>query len=413
MTGREPETGRHQIPNGEGLAATVTVMSEISPLARAIRTGFESDTTHGAVVPPIYLSSNFTFEGIGEPRPYDYTRAGNPTRDQFGEAVSLLEGGAGGTVVATGMGAITLAVFASVRSGETIVVPHDCYGGSWRLFDSLQAQGHARIEFVDLTDTERAIAAINRIKPALLWLESPSNPVLRITDIRALTEAGHEVGAKVGIDNTFLTPLGQRPLDLGVDLVVHSATKYLNGHSDVVAGVVVAATPELHDIVAWWANVLGLTGSPFDAYLALRGLRTIDVRWERHQRNAQAVAEALEGHEAIVSVNYPGLPSHPGHELAASQQQGFGAMLSFELRGGVDAVRRFADGLRLFSLAESLGGTESLVAHPSTMTHASMTQDARDAAGVTDGLVRLSIGIDPVEDLIADLTDALDRAASA
>ncbi|KAB1649927.1 cystathionine gamma-synthase [Pseudoclavibacter endophyticus] len=385
-------------------------MPDFSPLTRALRTGFESDTTHGAVVPPIYLSSNFTFEGIGAPRPYDYTRAGNPTRDLFGDAVSTLEGGAGGTVVSTGMAAITLAVFMSIRAGDTIVVPHDCYGGSWRLFDSLQSNGFARIETVDLTQTEAALDAIAQIKPALLWLETPSNPLLRISDLRALAEAGHGVGAIVGADNTFLTPLGQRPIELGVDVVAHSATKYLNGHSDVVAGVVVAKTTELHERAAWWANVLGLTGSPFDAYLALRGLRTLDVRWRRHQEVAQAVAEAIEGHDALAAVYYPGLPSHPGHELAASQQFGFGAMLSFELKGGLDAVRRFADGLELFSLAESLGGTESLVAHPATMTHASMTPEAREAAGVSDGLLRLSIGIDAADDLIADLSAALERA---
>lgn len=386
-------------------------MSEISPLARALRTGFESDTTHGAVVPPIYLSSNFTFEGINRARPYDYTRAGNPTRDLFGDAVAQLEGGSGGTVIATGMGGVTLAMFATMNAGDTIVIPHDCYGGSWRLFEALRSRGFANVECVDLTQTEKAVAEIERLRPKLLWLETPSNPLLRITDIRTLADAAHRVGGLVGVDNTFLTPLGQRPLELGADLVLHSATKYLNGHSDVVAGVLVAGTDELHEHVTWWANVLGLTGSPFDAYLALRGLRTIEVRWERHQRNAHAVAASLVGHPAIASVNYPGLPQHPGHDLAAAQQLGFGAMISFELHGGIAAVERFCDGLRLFSLAESLGGTESLIAHPASMTHLSMSEEAREAAGVTEGLIRLSIGIDPVDDLIADLRAALDRAA--
>lgn len=382
-------------------------------LSRALRTGIDADTAHGAVTPPLHLSSTFAFEGLGRPRRYDYTRSGNPTRDQFGEAVAALEGGAGATVVATGMGAIALAVLASTRAGDVIVVPHDAYGGSWRLFDSLAERGDLEVVTLDLTDAQTAIPAIEAARPALLWLETPSNPLLRITDVARLAEAGHRAGAIVAVDNTFLTPLGQRPFELGADLIVHSATKYLNGHSDVVAGVVVAKDAERAERIAWWGNVLGLTGSPFDSFLALRGLRTLELRWARHQEGAASIAEALHGHDAIQALHYPGLDDHPGHELAARQQLGFGGMVSFELRGGEGAVRSLLDGLEIFTLAESLGGIESLIAHPATMTHASMTAEARAESGIGEGLLRLSVGIEPPELLVAELLAGLDRAAGA
>lgn len=382
-------------------------------LSRALRTGIDADTAHGAVTPPLHLSSTFAFEGLGRPRRYDYTRSGNPTRDQFGEAVAALEGGAGATVVATGMGAIALAVLASTRAGDVIVVPHDAYGGSWRLFDSLAERGDLEVVTLDLTDAQTAIPAIEAARPALLWLETPSNPLLRITDVARLAEAGHRAGAIVAVDNTFLTPLGQRPFELGADLIVHSATKYLNGHSDVVAGVVVAKDAVGAERIAWWGNVLGLTGSPFDSFLALRGLRTLELRWARHQEGAASIAEALHGHDAIQALHYPGLDDHPGHELAARQQLGFGGMVSFELRGGEGAVRSLLDGLEIFTLAESLGGIESLIAHPATMTHASMTAEARAEAGIGEGLLRFSVGIEPPELLVAELLAGLDRAAGA
>lgn len=384
-----------------------------SRIAGALRTGIDADPHHGAITPPLHLSSNFSFAGLGEPRRYDYTRSGNPTRDLFAEAVSALEGGAGATVVATGMAAVALAVLATTKAGDAIVVPHDAYGGSWRLFDSLAGRGQLEAITVDLTQTEAAARAIREAKPALVWLETPSNPLLRIADLAALSAAAREAGALVAVDNTFLTPLGQRPFELGADLVVHSATKYLNGHSDVVAGVVVAKDGALAERIAWWGNVLGLTGSPFDSFLALRGLRTLELRWARHEEGAAAVAAAIDGHPALAALHFPGLPDHPGHALAARQQHGFGAMLSFELRGGEPSVRAFLAGLELFALAESLGGVESLVAHPATMTHASMTPQARERAGVSEGLLRLSIGIEPPELLVADVLAALDRAAAA
>lgn len=386
-------------------------MTEFSSLTRAIRAGIETDPAQGAVVPPLYLSSNYTFAKFGEPRRFDYTRSGNPTRAVLGEAIAELEGGAGATVVATGMGAVTLVTVGLLQPGDVVAYPHDCYGGTWRLFEQLGAKGLYRFEPVDFTDTEAAKASIAQLQPKLVWLETPSNPLLRVTDVEAIAAAAHDAGALVAVDNTFLTPLAQKPFELGADVVVHSVTKYLNGHSDVVQGAVVGRTAELAERFDWWGNVLGLTASPADSFLVIRGLRTLEVRFARHQENTLAVVDAIKGHPAVKQLNFPGLPEHPGHELAKRQQSGFGAMFSIELAGGEDAARRFVDAVELFSLAESLGGTESLVAHPATMTHASMTPEAQEAAGITGGLLRFSIGIEPVEDLIADLTAALDAAA--
>jgi len=387
------------------------------PATSAVRAGIDRDTAYGAVTPPIVLSSNFTFDGFGNKRQYDYTRSGNPTRDLLGEALAELEGGAGGVVTATGMGAITLVLNALLQPGDRLVVPHDAYGGSWRLFNALAAKGHFELITADLTDP-RSLADALAQSPTLVLVETPSNPLLRITDLRFVIEAAHKAGARVVVDNTFLSPALQKPLAFGADLVLHSTTKYVNGHSDVVGGAVVARDPELHEQLVWWANVLGLTGSPFDSFLTLRGLRTLDARMRVHQENAAAIAEALAGHPAVEKVYFPGLASHPGHALAARQQAGFGAMLSFELAGGADgdperAVRAFVEATRWFTLAESLGGVESLVAHPATMTHAAMTAEARANAGISDGLLRLSVGIEATEDLVADLVAALDAAARA
>lgn len=385
-------------------------MSDISRITRGLRAGIGTDESQGAVVPPMYLSSTYSFTGLGEPRPYDYTRCGNPTRDVLAEAISTLEGGVGTTITASGMAAITNILYVLVERGGTVIVPHDCYGGSWRLFDSLHARGDIRMVTVDFSDPAQLDAAFAQ-SPALVWIETPSNPLLRITDIEAVTKAAHAAGAKVVADNTFCSPLVQRPFEFGVDAVVHSTTKYVNGHSDVVGGAVVAADEELAEQVAWWANVLGLPASPYDSAQTLRGLRTLAVRLEAHQRNAAAVAELFASHDAVSHTYYPGLPQHPGHEIAARQQHGFGGMVSAELAGGYDAVAAFVDGLQVFNLAESLGGIESLVAHPPTMTHASMTEEAREVAGIREGLLRFSVGIDATEDILIDLRAALDRAA--
>ena len=382
------------------------------PATAAVRAGIDRDTAYGAVTPPIVLSSNFSFAGFAQKREYDYTRSGNPTRDLLAEALAELEGGAGAVVTATGMGAITLVLNALLEPGDRLVVPHDAYGGSWRLFNALAAKGHFDLITADLTDPLSLAQALAQ-SPKLVLVETPSNPLLRITDLRFVIEAAHKAGAKVVVDNTFLSPALQKPLAFGADVVLHSTTKYINGHSDVVGGAVVAREPQLHEQLAWWGNALGLTGSPFDSFLTLRGLRTLDARLRVHQENTQALVGLLDGHQAVRAVHYPGLATHPGHALAARQQHGFGAMLSVELEGGEAAVRAFVDGLQYFTLAESLGGVESLVAHPATMTHAAMAAEARAAAGITDGLLRLSVGIEHADDLVADLAAALQRAQDA
>jgi cystathionine gamma-synthase len=387
-------------------------MSACQPATVAVRAGIDRDTAFGAVTPPLVLSSNFSFEGFNAKRRYDYTRSGNPTRDLLGEALAELEGGAGGVVTATGMAAITLVLHACLRPGDTLVVPHDAYGGSWRLFNALAQKGAFELVTADLTDPRALTAALAR-KPALVWIETPSNPLLRITDLRFVIEAAHAQGALAVVDNTFLSPALQRPIEFGADLVVHSTTKYINGHSDVVGGAVVARDAALHEQLTWWANALGITGSPFDSFLTLRGLRTLDARLRVHQENTAALIAVLDGHPAVRAVHYPGLASHPGHAVAARQQQGFGAMLTLDLAGGEPAVRAFLEGLGCFTLAESLGGVESLVAHPATMTHAAMSPEARAAAGIGDGLLRLSVGIEHADDLVADLDAALARAQAA
>jgi len=290
-----------------------------------------------------------------------------------------------------------------------LIAPHDCYGGTYRLFCALAKRGALRIEFVDQTNQAEFAAALSR-KPKLVWVETPSNPLLRIVDIRAAAKAAHAVGALLLVDNTFLSPVWQQPIALGADLVLHSTTKYLNGHSDVVGGAVLAATSGLHEQLIWWANCIGATGAPFDSYLTLRGVRTLHARLTVHGENAARVADLLVGHRAVNRVYYPGLPTHAQHELAKAQQSGFGAMLSFELRGGIPQVRAFLNGLTCFSLAESLGGVESLVAHPATMTHAAMDAEARRRAGMSDSLLRLSIGIEAADDLLRDLQGGLERA---
>jgi len=381
------------------------------PATRAVRAGIDRDQAYGAVTPPLVLSSNFSFAGFDAKRRYDYTRSGNPTRDLLGDALSDLEGGAGGVVTASGMAAITLVLHALLQPGDRLLVPHDGYGGSWRLFDALARKGAFGLATVDFTDP-RALAEALATSPALVWIETPSNPLLRITDLRFVIEAAHRAGARVVVDNTFLSPALQRPIDFGADVVVHSTTKYVNGHSDVVGGAVVARDAAVHERLAWWANALGITGAPFDSFLTLRGLRTLDARLRVHQENAVALADWLQQQPGVARVHYPGLASHRGHAVAARQQSGFGAMLSLELDGGQAAVRAFVEGLACFTLAESLGGVESLVAHPATMTHAAMAPEVRAAAGIGDGLLRLSIGIEALADLQADLAAACARAAA-
>ncbi|MFK7957259.1 MAG: cystathionine gamma-synthase [Lysobacterales bacterium] len=376
----------------------------------AVRTGIESDAEHGAVVPPLYLSSNFAFRGFDDKRQYDYTRSGNPTRDLLGEAISDLEGGAGAVITSSGMSAVYL-VTHLLAADDLVLAPHDCYGGCYRLLENLQKQKKLQLKFIDFSDTDAAVQQILDQKPRLVWLETPSNPLLRVSDVRRLSEAARQVGALVVADNTFLSPALQQPISLGADIVVHSTTKYLNGHSDVVGGAVVAKTPELLEQLTWWANCIGVTGSPFDSFLTLRGIRTLKVRIAQHEANARRLVDILCTHGAVSKVYYPGLNSHCGHAIARKQQSGFGGMISFELKGDTAEVTTFLSELKLFSLAESLGGVESLVAHPATMTHAAMSEEARQEAGIAQTLVRLSVGIEHDDDLAADLTHALDSAS--
>ena len=377
---------------------------------RAVRAGIDSDTAFGAVAPPIVLSANFSFDGFAGKRRYDYSRSGNPTRDQLGDALASLEGGAGSVVTATGMAAVTLVLHALLEPGDRLLVPHDCYGGSWRLFTALAAKGAFELDSCNFTDPAALGEALER-KPNLVWIETPSNPLLRITDIAAVSSSAHAIGALVVADNTFLSPALQRPIEHGADIVVHSTTKYINGHSDVVGGAAIAAQPAILEQLSWWANALGLTGSPFDSYLTLRGLRTIDARLRLQQENCAAIAELLAQSPNVAAVHYPGLASHAGHATAARQQDGFGAMLSFDLRGGERAVRAFVEGLSCLTLAESLGGVESLVAHPATMTHAAMSEEARERAQIGPGLLRLSVGIEDLTDLSLDIRAGLERVS--
>ena len=374
----------------------------------AVRTGLDSDSQHGAVVAPIYLSSTYTFSGLGERRPYDYSRSANPTRDALAQTLARLEQGAGAVITSSGMAAVNL-VCQLLKPDDVLVAPHDCYGGTYRLFDSLHKRGVLRVIFVDYADESNIQAALQH-KPKVVWIETPSNPLLRITDISKVSQLAHDKGALVAVDNTFLSPVWQQPIKLGADIVVHSTTKYLNGHSDVVGGAVIAGSNELHEHLVWWANCTGVTGSPFDSYLTLRGVRSLHARMKVHGENAHQIAELLINHRVVKKVYYPGLASHPGYGIAKQQQTGFGAMVSFELNGNANNVRAFIDGLHMFSLAESLGGVESLIAHPATMTHAAMSEEARAKAGITDSLLRLSVGIEAIEDLNTDLIAALERS---
>jgi cystathionine gamma-synthase len=384
-------------------------MPDTSANTLAVRAGIATEREHGAVVPPIHLSSTFAFEGFNKKGKYDYTRSGNPTRDHLGDAISDLEGGTTGIITCTGMAAVTTCT-QLLSPGDLIVATHDCYGGTHRLLTHASRRGLFDVAFVDLNDPIARHEAL-ALRPRLVWIETPSNPLLRITDIARVAEEAHAVGSLVVADNTFLSPVWQQPISLGADVVVHSTTKYLNGHSDVVGGAIVAKEAGLGEELAWWANCLGVTGSPFDSYLTLRGVRTLHARARVHEENAAAVVDHLAQSEVVERVWYPGLTSHPGHEIARQQQDGFGAMVSFELLGGEPSITAFLDGLQLFTLAESLGGVESLVAHPATMTHAAMEPAARAVAGIGSNLLRLSVGIESAEDLVSDIEGGLARAA--
>ncbi|MDE1484980.1 cystathionine gamma-synthase [Xenorhabdus bovienii] len=377
----------------------------------AVQSGANIDEQYGCVVPPIYLSSTYNFTGFNEPRAHDYSRRGNPSRDVVQQVLAELEGGAGAVMTSSGMSAIHLLCTVFLQPGDLLVAPHDCYGGSYRLFDSLSKRGAYNVIFVDQLDNQALKQALAQ-KPKLVLIETPSNPLLRIVDIQYICGLAHEVGALAVVDNTFLSPVLQKPLDLGADLVVHSCTKYLNGHSDLIAGAIIAKDPVIAENLAWWANNIGVTGAAFDSYLLLRGIRTLSARVMLQQNNAAAIAEYLQQQPQVKKLYYPALKNHPGHEIALKQQTGFGAMLSFELDGDEQTLRHFLSALKLFTLAESLGGVESLISHTATMTHAGMAAEARAQAGITDSLLRVSVGIEDSQDLIADLDKAFQAAAT-
>ncbi len=379
----------------------------INKTTTAVRTGIDTDRLYGSVTPPLYLSSNFSFEDFAQPRQYDYTRSGNPTRDQLGKALANLEGGYDGVITSSGMSAIYL-VTHLLDKGDVIIAPHDCYGGSYRLFKTLNDKGLFDVRFVDQGNPSSLAEALTS-NPKLIWIETPSNPLLRVVDIRQIcSEVGNEV-IKV-VDNTFLSPILQQPLSLGADIVVHSTTKYINGHSDVVGGAVIAKSKEVHEDLAWWANCTGITGSPFDSFITTRGLRTLSVRMKQHEENAATVVDYLNKHSAVEQIFYPGLETHATHRIAAQQQTGFGAMFSFTLNQDEICQKTFVTHLQLFTLAESLGGVESLICHPATMTHAALSQEALENAGIGSNLFRLSVGIEDAQDLINDLNTALSRS---
>ena len=376
----------------------------------AVRAGIETDTQFGAITPPLYLSSNFSFADFNQTRQYDYSRSGNPTRDLLGNALADLEGGKGAVITSSGMSSI-LSVLQLLSPEDTLVAPHDCYGGSFRLFKSYADKGLFNLITVDQTNEEALTNALNS-NPKMVWIETPSNPLLRVVDIRKIAAQCKDITTTdvlVVVDNTFLSPILQQPLSLGADIVVHSTTKYINGHSDVVGGAVISKTEALHEEVKWWSNCIGATGAPFDSFLTLRGLRTLDVRIERHAKNANKVVQYLVSHPQVEHVYYPGLVGHPGHEIAKNQQSGYGSMISFKLKDDVESVKSFLKGLDLFSLAESLGGVESLICHPATMTHAALSLEDQKIAGITENLLRLSVGIENIEDIIGDLQNGFDK----
>jgi cystathionine beta-lyase/cystathionine gamma-synthase len=350
---------------------------------------------------PIVLSSTFAQDGPGVHQGYDYSRAGNPTRSALERCLAELEGATHGVAFGSGCAATT-AVLLTLKSGDHVVVGDDVYGGTFRIFDKVLKPFGIEATFLDVGDPARVRSAI-RPATRLVWVETPSNPMLKVIDIAAVSALAREKGIPVAVDNTFATPMLQRPLELGATLVVHSTTKYLNGHSDVVGGAVMTRDDALAERLHFLQKSVGGVPSPFDCYLVLRGLKTLAVRMKRHVESAQVLAEWLAAHPRVVRVHYPGLATHAGHALAARQMKGFGGMISFELAGGLEQASAFLRALRIFACAESLGGVESLAEHPAIMTHASLPPEARRAVGIGDGLIRLSVGLEDARDLIADL----------
>jgi cystathionine gamma-lyase len=374
---------------------------------KAIHAGQEPDPSTGAIMTPIYATSTYVQASPGVHKGFEYSRSQNPTRFAYERCVAELEGGARGMAFASGLAA-TSTLLDLFDSGDHIIAADDLYGGTVRLFERVRRRS-ANLDFTycDLSDT-RSLEGALRPNTKMIWVETPSNPMLKLIDLRAVAEFAKAHGLIAAADNTFASPYVQRPIELGFDVVMHSATKYLNGHSDVIGGILVTREAELGERLAFLQNAVGGVQGPFDSFLAMRGLKTLHLRMERHSENALRLAEWLEAHERVERVIYPGLKSHPQHELAKRQMHGFGGMITAILRGGLDASRRMLERCRVFALAESLGGVESLIEHPAIMTHASLPAERRAALGISDGLVRLSVGVEDFEDLRDDLAQALE-----
>ena len=374
----------------------------------AIHAGERPDKTFGAISAPIYQTSTFAFEEVGKTRGYDYSRTANPTRKVLEDTIAGLEGGEAGFAFATGMAAETTVIHL-LKAGDHVISGDDVYGGTYRLFKDVMQNFGVEFTFLRMDSRQRIEQAI-KPNTRMLWLETPSNPLLNIVDIEMAVDIARKHNLLTVIDNTFATPCFLRPIEYGIDLVVHSTTKYLNGHCDVVGGAVVTTTKELTERIQFLLNAMGTPASPFDCWLVLRGIETLPLRMQKHQENAFAIANYLKGHPAVKKVFYPGLDSHPGHEIARRQMKGFGGMVSFEINGGVDTVKNVLKRIKLFALAESLGGAASLAEHPATMSHASMPEDYRRKVGITDELIRLSVGLEHADDLIDDLRQALETS---
>lgn len=371
----------------------------------AIHAGERPDRTFGAISMPIYQTSTFAFEDVGKTRGYDYSRTANPTRKVLEDTLAQLEGGKAGFAFATGMAAETTVVHL-LKAGDHVISGDDVYGGTYRLFQDVMHDLGLEFTFLRM-NSRQAIERAIKPNTRMIWIETPSNPLLNITDVEMVVDIARKHNILTVIDNTFATSYFLRPIEYGVDLVVHSTTKYLNGHCDVVGGAVITTTDELTRRVQFLLNAMGTCASPFDCWLVLRGIQTLPLRMKKHEENAIAVANYFQRHKAVSRVFYPGIKSHPGHEIAKKQMKGFGGVVSFELKGGVEAVNRFLRRLGVFSLAESLGGTASLAEHPATMSHASMPPDYRARIGISDDLIRLSVGLENIDDLIDDLAQAL------
>lgn len=383
-------------------------MTQRKPATIAVRTGIESDSQYHAVVPPIYLSTNYGFPSFGDVPKYDYTRSGNPNRGMLEQALSELESGKGAVVTNCGTSALNLWVSAFIGPDDLIVAPNDCYGGTYRLFNTRAQKGDFSVLFIDQSDQNALNAALAK-KPKLVLLETPSNPLVRVVDIEETCRKAHAVGALVAVDNTFMTPIYQKPIELGADFVIHSTTKYINGHSDVIGGVIITKTDEHAQELAWWGNCIGATGTPFDSYMTLRGIRTLGARMRIHEESSQSILKFLSKQKQVGTIYHPSLPDHPGHDIAKKQQSGFGSMLSFEFNGSQEKLEEFVTSLTLFSLAESLGGVESLICHPASMTHRAMGEEALKEAGIAPTLLRLSVGLEDSDDLIEDLDHAFKK----